>query len=165
MSIKQYPKHQFIVEVDGQSNLLHFIPSFSGYVKNIRVKMIKRNYPDCAGSAVINILANAREEAGNEKIVATSSIVYYNDIANAPNAADYYHAFVRFDFGENLLLSGKEYTLSIVQSDYIPLEDSFVGYCLDYDYPVNQTSGSNSALNNMRLAAEIYLLRDYYEFD
>jgi hypothetical protein len=170
MSIKTYPAHQFVVEFDTdyyESPLFYITPSFSGYLKHIRLKMMKRNAVNSNGRAIIVIwsIGDNADFSYNKCFICMSSEVKYNDIGNAINENDYYHTFVRFDFDEETLVAGKKYGINIYSYDYVLPENGFVGYCLDYNFPVNQTSKPNSPFTNARLAAEIYMMKDYYDFE
>lgn len=162
MSIEVYPKHQYAIEISSGelTPISTFIPSFDGYIKHMRVKMLNRNFPCTYERAKLVIMANA-----SMGFVCESDWVNYADIGRAESAEDYWHSFVRFDFAESALSSGSAYLIGIYQENYNrSFDGSFVGYCLDYNYPINQTSDTNHPFTSPRLAAEIYLLKDYYDF-
>lgn len=162
MTVLAYPKHQFVIEVtdDEVTPIMNFQLSLSGYLKHITVKMINRNYTSLNGRACLLVLANV-----SGGLVSQSQWVNYSDIAMADSADDYWHTKVRFDFPETGVSEGAYYLLAIYQENYDGLTNEFIGYCLDYNYPVNETSLPNHPFDNARLAAEIFLLRDYYDFN
>jgi len=159
MSIKGYNKFQYTIEVtnDELTTVMQYTPSFSGYLKHMRVKMIKRNYSG-TGRAKICIVSNGL-------VVGQSDWVNYADIESAPIADDYWFSYVRFDFPETALLENSVYTIALYQESYTSQEDAFTAYTLDYRFPINESSIPNDVPANVVLAAEIYLLRDYYDFD
>lgn len=162
MSILAYPKHNFVIEfTNGQATPINdFTVSSSGYLKHICLKMINRNYTSQNGRACLLVLAN---ESG--ELVSQSEFINYADIGRAENSEDYWHTKVRFDFPETGLTVGGYYLLAVYQESYEGTLDSFIGYCLDYNFQINQSSLANHPFHNARLAAEIYLLKDYYDFD
>lgn len=162
MSIREYPKHQFSIEIENDEtiSLLRFAPSFSGYLKHIRVKMLAKNYSSLNGRARLVVMSD-----DESVVIGQSEFINYKDITKPEDTNKYWHTFVRFDFPELALTKDVKYKLGIFQEDYELSKTSSMSYCLDYNYPVNQTSLVNNPFTNPRLSAEIYMLKDYYEFE
>lgn len=162
MSILAYPQHQFVIEIsnDEITNIMNFQLSLSGYLRHICVKMIRRNYSSSNGRARLLVLQDA-----SHGVVSQSDWVNYSEIEKADNPEDFYHTKIRFDFPDTGLTTGVNYLLAIYQEDYEGSLAEYIGYCLDYNFPVNETSLPNHPFDNSRLAAEIFLMRDYYDFN
>lgn len=160
MSIKQYPKHQFTVEItnDESTYMMDYAPSFTGYLVNMRVKIIRKNYASGNGRAKIIIKAN-----NSNVTISESAWVNYADI-EAAGVDEYWHSWVRFDFNNVPVVSGLNYEISIYQESADDMASGFLAYCLDYNFPVNTPASANNPFSNVRLAAEMFITKDYYEF-
>jgi hypothetical protein len=158
MSIRQYPKHQFVVDLvnDTETDILRVFPSFKGYLCNARLKIVKKNYIGGGRAKII------LRHVGSDVVISESNWVNYDDIGID---LDFYHSLVRFDFDDIAIRNGIEYQLSIFQESAGAMDDnSFFGYSLDYNFPVNQHSGDDNPLNNLRFACELFMKKEYYEF-
>jgi hypothetical protein len=161
MSIREYPKHQFTVEItnDESTYMMDYAPSFSGYLTAMRVKIIRKNYPSGNGRAKIIIRPN-----NSSVTISESSWINYSDI-EAAETDKYWHSWIRFDFDYVPVISGLNYEISIYQESADDMTSGYLAYCLDYNYPVNTPASANNPFSNVRLAAEMYIKKDYYEFD
>ena len=161
MSILQYPKHQFIFKLNNNelTDVMKFTPSESGYLKHIRLKVIVKDYDSILGRSKLIVRA-----ISTGSILDESNWVDYSSVSKA-TTGKLWHSFIRFDFNELALKDGVQYQLSLYQENAEEISGGYFGYCLDYNFLVNQTSIPNHVRPNARLSAEIYLLRDYYEFE
>ena len=155
MSIKTYAKHGFFFELenDTEQTVMYVTPSFKGVLCNLRAKILRKDY---SGNGSVKALIYSD---GN--LLGESSIVQYADITNEP----FYYAYIRFDFDE-IPISTRQYTVKMLQTGADAMTiNSFVGWQLEHNFRINIQNPVTSPFTQGILAAELYIKRDYYEFD
>lgn len=155
MTIRTYAKHGFFfqLENDLDQNVMYFTPSEKGFLCNIRAKILRKNYSG-NGSVKMRVYVE-------NKLVASSYEIPYSSITNG----QFYYSWVRFDFND-VPLTTRQYTLSMYQTGTDVMTDaSFVAWQLEHNFRINTQSPVTSPFEQGILAAEIYLKKDYYEFD
>jgi hypothetical protein len=155
MSIKAYAKKGFFfsLENDLEQTVMYFTPSFKGELHAMRLKALKKDY---SGSGSVKALVYS-----GSTLIAESSVIPYASIADEA----FYYTLLRFDFAD-IPITTREYTLKMLQTGADAMTDSsFLFWQLEHNFRINTQSPLTTPFEKAILAAEIYIKRDYYEFD